>query len=260
MFELDLTPEEREEANKVKEIYQRKYMCSMGPVFEASFKKNHDAFESKKDMIRLSAGFLNQTYFSNEKNAGLPQNTREITGCLVWQSPCMITDLRKGIEPGIFLGRYHGAVNVDLASSLAILDERVARGIMEPSLTAVSPGVYTFPYTAELVTTAYEEVFMLLRSLWYFVESRVIQFLLRQDAPARLKELFSSYVSLRKDLIDNFFLDAFPEPYLYTKLDHFTTEEVSRLYDKCLFSQLRSTQKKSLLLAGLIKRELEDRP
>jgi hypothetical protein len=85
-----LSTDERQEAALVLEKYRKKYMCGMGPVLSKIFTNAIESDAGTEKFSKATEQFFNSTYFNSVGNDGLPQNTGDLLGFEIWQSPCKL--------------------------------------------------------------------------------------------------------------------------------------------------------------------------
>jgi len=250
MLKEKLSTKELQEATIVLEKYRAKYMCSVGPAIANIINKALDSEDGRKQFILAVEQLFNFTYFKDKNNAGLPHTTREILGYGVWQSPCHFLDVKPCGDGSILTAFMQGKINVDVDKSG--LDEINIDSAFFKRETCNDGDIISYYYVVENRFCSLEQTFMFIRIFWYYIEAMVLFHVLHDTISERVKSQLMKYVDLRRSIVLPFIHDNFPENHYYSKIDLQTSDELNLFYSKYLFSRMRATQKKTLLLANVI--------
>lgn len=248
-----LSAAERQEAALVLEKYRKKYMCGMGP-FLGNLITNAIESDSGRDAFsKLTEQFFNSTYFNDESNDGLPQNTRRLLGFDVWQSPCKVEHVRRLDTSQILTGFVSGNVNAIMNLNKTEEDPDQL-DFFTKSKGSEGRDVLTYPYSVECVFSNNEQSFMFMRAFWYYIEARVILHLAGSILDERVSRALEAYTEVRRAVVSPFIHDKFPERHYYTRIGATAVSELELFYDKHLFSKLRIAQRKALIIARVVSR------
>ncbi len=253
MLDDVLSAEERQEAALVLEKYRNKYMCGMGPVLGKIFTNAIESDGGREKFSKATEQFFNSTYFNNVTNDGLPQNTRDLLGFEIWQSPCMLEHVKRIDNSQMLTGFVSGNVNV--VTGIENIDE--TPGYLDffvKSKDDKGRDILVYPYVVESVFSNTEQAFMFLRAFWYYIEARVLLHLVRGSLDENVSRALETYTSFRRSVVAPFIHDMFPERQYYTSVNVTGASELEAFYDKHLFSKIRSTQRKALIISQVVLR------
>ncbi len=248
-----LSAEERQEAALVLEKYRKKYMCGMGPVIDKFFTNAIESDEGREKFSKVTEQFFNSTYFNTVSNNGLPQNTRDLLGFEIWQSPCKLEHVKRMHDSQMLTGFVSGIINV--VTDIEKIDK--ASGCLDffvRSKDDKGRDVLVYPYVVETVFSNIEQPFMFLRSFWYYIEARVLLHLVRGDLSENVSRALETYTSYRRSVVAPFIYDMFPERQYYTRINVTEASELEVFYDKYLFSKIRTIQRKAIIISQVISR------
>ncbi len=248
-----LSAAERQEAALVLEKYRKKYMCGMGPFLGKVITKAIESDAGREALSKLTEQFFNSTYFSNVNNDGLPQNTRDVLGFDVWQSPCKVEHIRRLDGSQILTGFLSGNINIFMGTSIAGKTPGHLDFFMR-NKDDKGRDILVYPYVLECVFSSSEQAFMFVRAFWYFIEARVLYHLVDGVLAEEASRALETYTELRRLVVSPFVHDKFPERHYYTRVNATTGTELDAFYDKHLFSKLRMVQRQALIIARVVSR------
>jgi hypothetical protein len=253
MLDDVLSAEERQEAALVLEKYRNKYMCGMGPVLGKIFTNAIESDAGREKFAKATEQFFNSTYFNTVSNDGLPQNTRDLLGFEIWQSPCKLEHVKRLHNSQMLTGFVSGGINV--IADVEKIDE--APGYLDffvKSKDDKGRDILVYPYIVESIFSNIEQPFMFLRAFWYYIEARVLLHLVRGTLSENASRALETYTSYRRSVVAPFIYDMFPERQYYTRINVTGASELEVFYDKHLFSKIRSVQRKALIIAQVVSR------
>jgi hypothetical protein len=248
-----LSADERQEAALVLEKYRKKYMCGMGPVLNTMFTKAIESDQGRDNFSKATEHFFNSTYFNSVSNNGLPQNTRDLLGFEIWQSPCKLEHVKRLHDSKILTGFVSGNVNV-IVNADKIDKTPGYLDFFVRSKNDADKEVFVYPYLVECDFSNIEQPFMFLRAFWYYIEARVLLHLVGWVLDERAARALEIYTECRRSIISPFVYDKFPERQYYTRINAIAAPELETFYDKHLFSKIRAIQRKSLIIARVVSR------
>jgi hypothetical protein len=253
MLDDVLSAEERQEAALVLEKYRKKYMCGMGPFLGKIFTNAIESDAGREKFSKATEQFFNSTYFNNVSNDGLPQNTRDLLGFEIWQSPCKLEHVRRLNNSLMLTGFVSGNINV-----VAGVEKRdKIPGYLDffvKSKDDKDRDILVYPYIVESIFSNIEQPFMFLRAFWYYIEARVLLHLVHGDLSENISRALETYTSYRRSVVAPFIYDMFPERQYYTRINVTGASELEVFYDKYLFSKIRTIQRKALIIAQVVLR------
>jgi hypothetical protein len=253
MLDVVLSANERQEAALVLDKYRKKYMCGMGPVLVVKYAKAIESDAGREQFAKATELFFNSTYFSNASNDGLPQNTRDLLGFEIWQSPCKLEHVKRLDNSQILTGFVSGNINAKIDTDK--IDKTPAHlDFFVKGKDEKDRDILVYPYNVECVFSNVEQPFMFLRAFWYYIEARVLLHLVGSDLNEGVSHALEQYTECRRSLILPFVYDKFPERQYYTQVNVTKASEVEFFYDKHLFSKIRMVQRKALIIARVISR------
>ncbi|MHA1748591.1 MAG: hypothetical protein ACTSYF_08135 [Promethearchaeota archaeon] len=256
MQDFFLNREELDEAFNVINKYRTVNMCGMGPVFDSFIQK---AIKSDKVWPRfkeVAENFLNEYYFNSKTSSNLPFSTRDILNAKIWEEKCELNNIYLSGDNDVLAGSVKSSVHCEIdkkfiSTSVKNDPSFVIKEFEDNKVEIV------YYYSMGEACVSIEQMFLFIRAFWYYIEAQVIYQVIEDHLSEDSKNLLKNYIDLRKTLISPFLELNFPKTVYKLKIDDLNADLITKYYNKYFFSKLRLIQKRSILIAQVIRNEIK---